>query len=138
MADLLINGQDALATYGMRMGDKFLSALDAPAPMKEYVENSSRLESGKKVLTEYAKVDSRQVTLEFTFLGSSPQDMLAKKKAFLEVLYGGALEIKVPPYGSDTFRLVYKSCSPPYDISRNRRFCRMSLKFEEPDPTDRA
>ncbi len=138
MAELLINGKDALAVYGARMGDKFLSALDMPAPMKEYVENPSRLEDGKRVNTSVARVDARQVTLEFTLLGDTPADLDGKRRAFLEMLYAGRVDIKVPEYSADTFKLVYKSCTSPYGLSRNRRFYRISVKFEEPNPRDRT
>ena len=48
MADLLINGRDAYKTWGVRMGDKFLDVLGASLPMKEFIENKSRLEHGKR------------------------------------------------------------------------------------------
>ena len=47
--ELYINGNDAWTTWGVNMGDGFLDAIDAPLPMKDYIENSSRTEHGKRV-----------------------------------------------------------------------------------------
>lgn len=138
MADLLINNLDAFTTYGVRMGDKFMDALGAPAPMKTYVENDSRAKHGKQVLLSSAKVASRQVTLEFTIAGSNPTDFANKKKSFYQILYSGGLTICVPKNSPDIYKLVYLGTSPTYAQSRNRCFCRVSIKFEEPDPTSRS
>ncbi len=138
MADLLINGKDALATYGVRMGDRFLDALGAPAPMKEYVTDDSRLEHGRNVITDNARVDSRDLNLEFTIQGASPVDYRAKKKAFFAELYKGAVNICVPPDSDDTYHLVYKGNSPTYAQSRDRCFGKVIVKFEEPNPTVRT
>lgn len=138
MADLLINNQDALTTFGVRMGDGFLDALGAPAPMKPYIENDSRLEHGKRVITTNAKVDYRQLTLEFTIQGGTQADFRTKKAAFYAALYNGAITISVPANGSEIFRLKYLGTSPTYAQSRNRCFCRVSVKFEENNPMDRS
>ena len=66
--ELLINGKDAWTQWGVNMGDGFIDALDAPLPMKDYIENESRLEHGKRIITTDAKVDSRDITLA---IGSS-------------------------------------------------------------------
>lgn len=137
MADLLINNLDAFATYGVRMGDNFLDALGAPSPMKPYIENESRVRNGKEVLTQNARIDSRQLNLEFTIQGKTPQDYMAKKQSFYQMLYAGGLTIKVPENSNEVYKLNYLGTSPIYSQSRNRCFGRVSLKFEEPDPTDR-
>lgn len=50
MSDLLINTQDAYTTWGVRIGEGFLDVLGASSPMKEFIENKSRLEHGKRVI----------------------------------------------------------------------------------------
>ena len=52
--ELLINGKDAWTTWGVCMGEGFLDSIDAPAPMKDYIENESRLEHGKRVITMHS------------------------------------------------------------------------------------
>ena len=79
--DLIINGKDAFSTWGVRMGDGFLDAIDGFNQMKDYIENESRLEHGKRVITDNVKVDSREITLQFTIEGNSESDYRTKKKA---------------------------------------------------------
>lgn len=136
--DLLINGVDAYATYGVRMGDGFLEAIGAPAATKEYIENESRLEHGKRVVTEGVKIASRDVNLEFTIQGSSIQDYHDKKAAFFSILYLGGVTISVPDDGPDVYHLVYKGTSPTYGLSRSRKFGKVMIKFEEPNPMHRT
>ena len=135
--DLFINNQDAYAAWGVNMGNGFIDALDAPLPMKEYIENESRATHGKQVITANARVDSREVTLEFTLAGTSEQDYRAKKNAFCAELQKGALDIRVPALGTQTYHLVYTGKSAGYGLSLDRCFGRLSAKFAEPDPADR-
>lgn len=48
MAELIINNKDALKEWGVRMGNSFFDVLGAPVSLKEFIENKSRLEHGKK------------------------------------------------------------------------------------------
>lgn len=138
MADLLINGKDAYASWGIRMDIGFLDALCAPASMKEYIENESRLENGKRVFTGNAKLDSREVTLSFTLTGKSQEDYRTKKKAFYDELYKGAMTIKVPADSTDVYNLVYLGKSISYAQNTARTFGKLSIKFLEPNPTNRS
>lgn len=54
------------------MGDNFLDSLGASVPMKEFIENKSRLEHGKRIITTNPKLDEREITLAFTIEGNSP------------------------------------------------------------------
>lgn len=133
--DLFINGKDALETWGARMGDSFLDAIDGFNEMKDYIENESRLEHGKRVITDNAKVDSREITLQFTIEGSSESDYRSKKKAFQTEMEKGAVNIKVPVLGNEVYKLVYLGKSVSYGLSLDRCFGKISSKFEEPNPT---
>ena len=135
--DLFINGKDALETWGVRMGDGFLDAIDGFNEMKDYIENESRLEHGKRVITDNAKVDSREITLQFTIEGSSESDYRSKKKAFQTELEKGAVNIKVPVLGNEVYKLIYLGKSVSYGLSLDRCFGKISSKFEEPNPMDR-
>lgn len=138
MADLLINNKDAYITWGVRMGDGFLDALSAAAPMKEFIENKSRLEHGKRVIINNPRVDEREITLSFTIEGSSQSDYQAKKKAFYEELYKGAVDIQIPANNSDVYHLTYRGKSISYAQSVDRTFGKISSKFEEPNPANRT
>lgn len=96
MDELLINGENAYTTWGVRMGEGFLDAIGASAPMKDFIENKSRLEHGKRVIINNPKVDEREITLSFTIEGNSQSDYQAKKKAFFDELYKGVVDIQIP------------------------------------------
>lgn len=136
--DLTINNKDAWTTWGVRLGDGFLDTIDGFNEMKDYIENESRLEHGKRVITDNAKVDSREITLQFTIEGSSESDFRTKKKAFQTELEKGTVNIKIPSLGSEVYKLVYLGKSISYGLSLDRCFGRVSSKFCEPNPTDRS
>lgn len=136
--DLYINGKDAWTTWGVNMDDGFLDAIDAPLEMKEYIEDESRLEHGKRITTTNAKVASRDITLGFTITGTSESDYRAKKKAFLTELQAGRFTIKIPDLNSDVYKMVYTGKSISYGLTINRAFGHFSMKVTEPNPTDRT
>lgn len=136
--ELFINGKDAWDTWGVNMGEGFLDALDAPLQMKDYIENESRLEHGKRVIIDNAKVDSREITLQFTIEGSSESDYRSKKKAFQTELEKGAVNIKVPVLGNEVYKMIYLGKNISYGLSPDRCFAKVSSKFCEPNPMDRS
>lgn len=135
--ELYINNKDAWTTWGVQMGNGFLDALDGPLPMKDYIENESRLEHGKRILTDNAKVDSRDVTLDFTITGTSRADYQTKKNAFRTELQKGAVSVKVPDLNNEVYHLVYTGKGISYGLSLDRCFGHFSSKFTEPNPMDR-
>lgn len=136
--ELYINGKDAWVTWGVNMGEGFLDALDAPLQMKEYIENESRLEHGKRMITANAKIDSREITLGFTIMGAGESDYRAKRKAFLSELQAGAFTVNVPKLGADLYKLVYTGRSISYGLSADRMFGHFTMKATEPNPADRS
>lgn len=136
--ELYVNGKDAWTEWGVNMGEGFIDAIDAFAPMKEYIENDSRLEHGKRVLVSNPRVASRELTLHFTIKGNSEADYRVKRKAFEAELQKVKVDINVPVLGEDIYHLIYLGKSVSYALSRSRIFSTMSSKFEEPNPTDRA
>lgn len=138
MSDLLINTQDAYTTWGVRMGEGFLDALGASSPMKEFIENKSRLEHGKRVIINDPKIDEREITLSFTIEGNSQSDYQAKKKAFFEELYKGVVDIQVPANSNEIYHLIYLGKSVAYAQSLDQTFGKISAKFNEPNPANRT
>lgn len=136
--ELLINNKDAYTTWGVRMGDNFLDVIGASAPMKDFIENKSRLEHGKRVIVNNPKLDEREITLSFTIEGSSLSDYQEKKKAFFEELYKGAVDIQVPANSIDVYHLIYLGKSITYAQSLDRTFGKISSKFSEPNPSLRT
>ena len=135
--ELFINSKDAWTTWGVNMDDGFLDALDAPLQMKDYIENESRLEHGKRMITNSPKVASRDITLGFTITGINETDYRSKKKAFETELQKGAFTLNVPKLSTDVFNLVYTGKSVNYGLSLNRCFGHFSMKVTEPNPMNR-
>jgi len=135
MADLLINGTDA-ASIGVRMGDNFLSDISAPAPLKEFIENKSRMNHGKEVIYDYPRKDERDVTLSFNIVGSSTSDLQNKLATFNNILFNGKVTINVPSLNA-TYILTYLK-SQTYAMSFARKSCKISVKFNEPNPNIRT
>lgn len=133
--DLYINSQDAWSTWKVAMGDGFIENLLLPAGMKDFIENESRLENGKKVVFNSPKVASREVTLTFNIHGDTTSEYISNYKAFVSALQAGKVTVRVPAVGM-TFTLVYKK-STSFALGRSRMNSRLAVKFEEPDPTDR-
>ena len=136
MNELLINGENAYTTWGVRMGEGFLDVIGASSPMKEFIENKSRLEHGKRVIINNPKVDEREITLSFAIEGSSRSDYQSKKKAFF--LYKGKVDIQVPANSSEIYHLIYLGKSITYAQSLDRTFGKISAKFNEPNPANRT
>ena len=135
LGDLYINSQDAWATWKVAMGNGFIENLLVPAGLKEFIENESRLENGKRVITTNPKVSSRDVTLTFNIHGDSTSEYLSNYAAFVAILQAGTVKIRVPAINM-TFNLIYKKSSS-FNIGRARMDSSLSVKFEEPDPTNR-
>lgn len=136
--DLYINGKDAWTTWGVNMGDGFMDTIDAPLEMKSYIEDESRLENGKRIVTVNPKVASREVTLGFTITGNSESDYRAKKKSFLTELQKGVFTINVPVLGNETYKMVYTGKNVSYGMNMARTFGIIKMKATEPNPADRG
>lgn len=137
MADLLINGKDALTEWGVRMGDNFLDVLNGYYPMKDYITNNDRTQDGVQYVG-IPKVNERNITLNFTMEGNSASDFTAKNKAFVEVMRGGDVVIQVPEDSPAVYHLKYTGKSCTFARNTERTFAKLGLAFIEPNPTNRA
>lgn len=136
--NVTINGKDAYTTWGIIFDSSAISALMTPAAMKEYIENSSRTEHGKRVVTNanLAKVNSRTVTITFSLCAKSENDFFTKYAAFCdEIQKTGDLKIILSVQPTVAYKLLYKSCSQ--FTQYNNKLAKFSLKCEEPNPKDR-
>lgn len=132
--ELLINNTDA-ATYGVRMGDKFIDALELPVALKEPITNESRLEHGTRMIF-LNKVASRDVTLNFSIRGSSKADYETKKNSFVALLKAGPITLNIPSRSSDVYTLTYRN-STEYAHSIDGRIGKLTVKFVEYNPASR-
>lgn len=136
LGDLYINSQDAWSQWKVAMGESFIENLLLPSGNKDFIENESRLENGKRVITTNPKVASRDVTLTFNIHGDTTTEYLSNYAAFVTVLQAGTVKIRVPAINM-TFNLIYKK-STSFNIGRARMDSSLAVKFEEPNPTERS
>jgi len=133
--ELFINGVDAYTQWGISLTSKGLSALMTPPPSKEYIENKSRLEHGKRVIVENVKVDERNVNLPFHMTAKTEEDFLENYSKFCEVLSGGKMEIKTKYQPNTVYRTNYISCNQFSEYRLGIAF--FTLVLNEPNPMKR-
>lgn len=134
--ELFINEKDAYTTWGISMESTSLSALMTPAPMKAFVENSSRLEHGKRVITSNPKVDERNITLEIHLTAKDKDSFFSKYLSFCEELTTGVLNIRTKYQPTVVYKTVYLSCSQFSQFMQG--IAKFSLRLCEPNPKDRS
>ncbi len=136
IGDLYINGQDAYQQWGVNIGDKGLTALMTPAPLKERITNNSRLEHGKRILNNAPRFDSREVTLDMHLIATNTTDFLNKYQAFCDdVLASGQLTIETKYQSGVVYKMLYVSCTQ-YSAILNG-IAKFTLKLIEPNTKDR-
>lgn len=135
IGDLFINGNDAYTTFGVCMGDGFLDAILAPPPLKEFVENKSRLDNGKQVLYDNPRLDERDLTLMFYLEGCNCDEYLERYRRFMIELNKGKISVRIPVI-NETYNLIYQK-SASFAMNRARTFTKISVKFNEPNPANR-
>jgi hypothetical protein len=133
--ELWINDKDAYLTWGVRLSDTSLAALMTPNPMKEYIENKSRLEPGKRVLNVDPKVDERSLTLVLSLTAKDKAEYLTRYQSFCQELEKGAFTLKTK-WQDDVYHLMYTSCSSFTQYING--LAKISLKCDEPNPKNRS
>lgn len=130
-----INSQDARAMWGIEFDSSAISALMTPAPMKEYITNSSRQEHGDRVITNNAKVAARDITLTFAICARNEDAFFSAYNSFCQELEKANINIELSVLPNIIYRCVYKSCTQ--FTQYNNKLAKFSLKLEEPNPKNR-
>lgn len=134
---LIINGKDAFTTWGVVLEQDALSALMAPAPLKPFPENKSRIEHGKQVLTTIAaKIDERTISLPLIMTAATEAAFRAAYFAFVTELQAGALTITTSFLPGVKFRMIYENCQQFTQFQRQT--AKFLLRLTEPNPNNRA
>lgn len=139
MVTLTINGKDAQTEYGAWLGEDSLAALITPAPNKSYLENKSAIANGKDVLISSALPavqDERNVKLIFYIRGTDTEAMMEKYDKFCTMLQDGKVDISTSFRPNVTYHLYYLSCGEPKTAFQTA--IRLTVNFNEPDPTNRT
>ena len=92
--ELFINNKDSYDNWGISMDTSSLSALMTPPPNKEFIENKSRLEHGKRVIAATPKVDERSLTLTINLTAKNEDEFFEKYDSFCQELATGVLNIR--------------------------------------------
>lgn len=146
---LTINKKDAYTEWGLSMDSSALSALMTPAPIKSLIENDSRLEHGREMITSYTKTDSegakievntvkmgaRDVTVTFNITAKSEAEFLQRYYNFCSELERGKLDISTSFLPNVVFHMVYVSCSQFSEFVLG--IGKFTLKLTEPNPKKR-
>lgn len=126
------------AGLGVRMDDGFIQTLTEPLSPKDGIYNESRLENGRRRVDDITtRFKHRELNLEFTVWGDTPEEFARNKRSFLEWIYNGEFGLKVPAVSDEEYKLVYTGKGGEYFVNSARTYCKMVLKFEENNPKDR-
>lgn len=132
---LIINGMDAFAMWGVSLSDGAKAVLMQPVALKERVSNESRLEHGKRYINTATKKASREFTLEMHMTSSSWSDYLAKYAAWNEMLMNGTLNIVTSWQAGVVYKCLYVSCTQFAEYGGLAKF---AIRLVEPNPDDRT
>lgn len=146
---LTINGKDAYTEWGLSMDSSALSALMTPAPIKSLIENDSRLEHGKEMITSITqtdsegaskevstvKVDARDITVSFNITAKNEAQFLQRYYGFCSELEKGKLDISTSFLPNVVFHTIYVSCSQFSEFVLG--IGKFTLKLTEPNPKNR-
>ena len=135
IGELFINGKDAYTTWGISMDDTSLSALMTPAPNKDLVENKSRLEHGKRVITDNPKKDERNLTLQINLTAPDKDTFFRRYDSFCDEQETGVLEIKTKYQPTVVYKTIYQSCQQFSQFMQG--IGKFVLKLNEPNPKNR-
>lgn len=136
--ELEINGWNAAAKWGAVLGYGSLAALMSPPPMKDYITNESAATAGRIVAnaaTAMPKADSRDVQLTIYIHASTKAEFFSRHASFVAELQKGRLTLRTSHQQETYYRLLYVSCSQFSQF--NGKMGKFTIKFNEPDPTDR-
>lgn len=131
---------DMYDTYGISLSDGAISRLMTPPPMKEAIENKSRLQHGKRVVRDdaYVKTDERTVSLEIHLTAPNKALFWSRYASFCsDFLSKGFFDIYHADIGSGTiFRMTYIDCEEFSEFQQ--QIGKFMLVLNEPDPDNRG
>lgn len=147
---LIINKKDAYTEWGLSMDSSALSALLTPAPIKSLIENNSRIEHGKEVITDITKtdskgtkttekaikVDSRDLTLTFNLTAPDETTFFSRYASFCKELSKGTLDISTSFQTDVVYHCIYQSCQQFSEFLRG--IGKFTLRLTEPNPSNRS
>ena len=133
MVALTINGTDAYSAWGVSMDDTSLAALMTPAPTKDRITSTSRIEHGTRVVTDApVYLAERDITLQLNLTAKTESEFFARYSAFCAELQKPELVISTI---SGTYHCVYISCQQLSQFMRG--IGKFVLRLKEYNPANR-
>lgn len=133
--ELFINGKDAYIEWGLSIEHGGISALMTPPPNKELIENKSRNEHGKRVVSNQIKIDERDLNLPVHITAKTTDEFMEKYSKFCDELAKSKLDIMTKYRPNEVYKTNYISCT---QFSQFRQqMAKFTLKLNEPNPYDR-
>lgn len=133
MVALTINGTDAYSAWGVSMDDTSLAALMTPAPTKDRITSTSRIEHGTRVVTDApVYLAERDITLQLNLTAKTEPEFFARYSAFCAELQKPELVISTI---SGTYHCVYISCQQFSQFMRG--IGKFVLRLKEYNPANR-
>lgn len=133
---LYINNKDAYTEWGISMDGKALSALMTPSGMKENLKIESRLENGRRVISNNAKVNSRNLNLTINLCARTEAEFFRRYASFCDELKTGFLDVRTSFQSNVVYHLEYNDCTQFTQFMRG--IAKFTLKCTENNPEDRA
>lgn len=135
--ELYFNKVDAYTKYGVSMLSGTLTALLTPPAAKGMVTNQSRLEDGTRyTVPDGIRLAERDVTLNFSIKGKDENEFAARYAAFIALLTAGTLTVSTSYESGKYYRLLYQQCTTFGQVGMT--YAKISVKFKEPNPNNRA
>lgn len=133
------NWEDLYDVYHISLSETALSRLMTPTANKEYTENESALQHGKRVIRDVndTKKKDRNFSLELNVYGGSEAEFLQNYGNFCtSILDKGFFDIKTVYQPNVVYRLTYLDCTQFEEF--RLRLGKYTLNVNEPDPTNRG
>ena len=128
---------DAYMEWGVSLDSTALSALMAPAPLKDMIENSVATEHGKRVVRTDRKYNERTLTLGINLTASTKATFLTRYGNFCTYVLGpGIIDLTTKYQAGVVYHLDYLSCQSFGEYQRE--MAKFSLRVVEPNPGNRT
>lgn len=131
-----INGNNSREKWGIVFDSSSISALMTPPALKAYIENTSRIENGKRVIIGDTKIEARNITLTLSLIARNETEFFSRYNSFCNEMQKGKMDIELSILPKTVFKCIYVSCSQFTQF--NNRLAKFSLRIEEPNPKDRS
>lgn len=127
---IIINNVDIYDEYKASPLRGTYATLQGTLTAKDCVSNKSRLENGVRyVVVDEQKLNEREISIDFAVEG------VTEMRKFIKFLRGGMLAVYVPKLG-ETYQVLFVSLdSVKTYLKTDLRT--ITIKFKEPDPTNR-